>query len=160
MNRRSIERAGQAADIGRGGVVTRTSDSIHPRHERGAVAVELALVLPILLLLVMGIIEFSRAYNAKEVLQYAVREGARDLALGKTEAVAALTVSDRAGSLNDPAAIGITMTSCPSPLPSLTPGDPPPTASVTATYSLAYNVPFFSSGNWDLSATGTMRCAG
>lgn len=129
-------------------------------RETGAVAVELALVLPVLLLLVMGIIEFSRAYNAKEVLQYAVREGARDLALGKTEAVAEQTIKDRAAASLDGASIGVTMTACPSPLPASTPGDPPPTATATATYSLSYNIPFFSSGAWDLSATAAMRCAG
>ena len=133
------------------------------RHDEvGAVAVEMALVLPILLLLLMGIIDFSRAYNTKEALQYAVREGARDLALGKDEAVAAETTRARASTAStiDPALVGVTATPCPSPLPPSVPDVGPPVASVTATYSLSYNIPFFSAGAWDLSATGAMRCAG
>src|SRR5688572_29230104 len=52
------------------------------RGEQGVVAVEFALIVPVILLLVFGIIEFGRAYNAKVELTAAVREGARDLALG------------------------------------------------------------------------------
>jgi Flp pilus assembly protein TadG len=43
--------------------------------------VEFALVLPLLLVLVLGIVEFGRAYNTKISLQAASREGARELAL-------------------------------------------------------------------------------
>jgi hypothetical protein len=34
------------------------------RGERGAVAVEFAIILPVLLLILLGIMEFGRAYNA------------------------------------------------------------------------------------------------
>lgn len=47
------------------------------RQERGAVAVELAFVLPILILLLFGIVEFSIAYNRTQALHAAAREGAR-----------------------------------------------------------------------------------
>ncbi len=47
------------------------------REERGAVAVELAFVLPILILLLFGIVEFSIAYNRTQALHAAAREGAR-----------------------------------------------------------------------------------
>lgn len=48
------------------------------RHaQRGAVAVEFALILPILLLLVLGIIEFGFGYHAWDATQNAAREGAR-----------------------------------------------------------------------------------
>lgn len=43
----------------------------------GQAMVEAALVLPILLLLVIGIVEFGRAWNANQVLTDAAREGAR-----------------------------------------------------------------------------------
>src|SRR5690349_8554855 len=49
--------------------------------ERGAAAVELALVLPVLLMLVFGIIEFGRGYNTRITLTSAAREGARAMAL-------------------------------------------------------------------------------
>jgi len=44
-------------------------------------AVELALVLPLLLLLLFGIVEFSRAFYTQLRLQDAAREGARAIAL-------------------------------------------------------------------------------
>lgn len=47
------------------------------REERGAAAVELAFVLPILILLLFGIVEFSIAYNRTQALHAAAREGAR-----------------------------------------------------------------------------------
>lgn len=45
--------------------------------ERGAAAVEMALMLPILLLLIFGTIEIGRFYWVKHALVHAVNEGAR-----------------------------------------------------------------------------------
>lgn len=45
--------------------------------EKGQAMVELALVLPILLVLVMGIIDMARAYSVLQVVTNAAREGAR-----------------------------------------------------------------------------------
>jgi Flp pilus assembly protein TadG len=44
---------------------------------RGQAMVEMALILPVLLLLVVGMLEFARAWNAKQVITDAAREGAR-----------------------------------------------------------------------------------
>jgi Flp pilus assembly protein TadG len=52
------------------------------RNEDGAAAVEMALVLPILLLLVFGIIEFGFIFNRYISVTHAAREGVRLLALG------------------------------------------------------------------------------
>lgn len=46
-------------------------------NERGAAAVEMAIVLPLLLLILVGIMEFGRAYNVQVSLTQAAREGAR-----------------------------------------------------------------------------------
>src|SRR5688500_6232012 len=46
-------------------------------NRSGQAAVELALVLPVILILVVGIIEFGRAYHVKQVVTDAAREGAR-----------------------------------------------------------------------------------
>lgn len=51
------------------------------RTDRGAAAVEFALVLPLLLLLVFGIIDFGRAYASQIALTQGAREGVRLLAL-------------------------------------------------------------------------------
>jgi TadE-like protein len=56
-------------------------------RDRGAVAVEFALVLPLLLLLIFGIIDFGRALNAQITLTQAAREGARLEALGQSNVV-------------------------------------------------------------------------
>ena len=47
------------------------------RGDLGQALVEFALVVPVFLLLVLGIVEFARAWNVYEVLTDAGREGAR-----------------------------------------------------------------------------------
>ena len=46
-------------------------------HEKGQSLLEMALTLPILLLLVVAVVDFGRAFDAMIVLTNAVREGAR-----------------------------------------------------------------------------------
>jgi Flp pilus assembly protein TadG len=55
----------------------RTHRAVRWNDERGAAAVEFALVLPLLVLLLFGIIEFSRVWNLKQTLTDAAREGTR-----------------------------------------------------------------------------------
>lgn len=52
--------------------------------ERGAAAVEMAIVLPLLLLLLGGIVDFGRAYYTKNILTNAAREGARAASFATT----------------------------------------------------------------------------
>jgi hypothetical protein len=48
------------------------------RHDRsGQALVELALVLPVILLILVGMLEFARAWNLHQTMTDAVREGAR-----------------------------------------------------------------------------------
>jgi len=47
------------------------------RDERGQATVEFALILPLLLTLVLGVIEFGRAWNLAQVATDAVRESTR-----------------------------------------------------------------------------------
>lgn len=54
--------------------------------EKGAVAVEFAIILPIFLVLVLGIMEFGRAFNIQVSLSEAARESARYAAVHCTEA--------------------------------------------------------------------------
>ncbi len=53
-----------------------------PRRERAAAAVELALVLPLLLLIMGGIVDFGRFFYTQNMVVNAAREGARSRALG------------------------------------------------------------------------------
>jgi Flp pilus assembly protein TadG len=55
------------------------------RDERGASAVEFAIVLSLLLLFVFGTIQFGMAYNRDQGLKAAAREGARVASVGGTE---------------------------------------------------------------------------
>jgi Flp pilus assembly protein TadG len=65
------------------------------RAERGAAAVEFALVLPLLLLLAFGIIDFGYMVNRAAVVNNAARDGAREGSLHATspEIVAAATAT-------------------------------------------------------------------
>lgn len=56
--------------------------------QRGQSLVEFALVLPMLLLLVLGVLEFGWILKAEIAVSAAAREGARYAAVGKTEAQA------------------------------------------------------------------------
>ena len=112
--------------------------------------VEFALLLPILVLFVFGIIEFGRGYNARIQLTAAVRDGARVVALGGNGAAASTATKVSAAGLD---ASKITVTAqdtCP----------PGSNATVNATYPLRYDIPLFRSGTWTLSAKAVMRCVG
>ena len=115
--------------------------------DRGAVMVEFAIILPILLMLVMGIIEFGRAYNTQISMQAAAREGARALALGKSAAEVDTRVRDAAPSV---AIDSISQTPCPSS------GEGQ--ARVVISESFTFGIPFVPLGTKTLTATGVMRC--
>ena len=51
------------------------------REESGAELFEAALVIPLLLMLLLGIITFGRAYNVYQTITRAAREGARELVM-------------------------------------------------------------------------------
>jgi Flp pilus assembly protein TadG len=72
------------------------------RDQRGQALVEFALVLPILLILLLGIIDFARAWNVYQVLTDAGREGAREAVVANGLDVAevqtiVITAASRAG---------------------------------------------------------------
>jgi Flp pilus assembly protein TadG len=64
--------------------VTRIKDKV--KAERGAAAVEFALIAPLLFMLIFGIIQFGLAWSQKEVFIQAAREGARYAAVGCEDA--------------------------------------------------------------------------
>lgn len=65
---------------------------------RGATMVELAIVLPVLLLIILGIIEFGRGVMVQQILTNAAREGARQAVL---PGMTTLQVEDRVNSYLD-----------------------------------------------------------
>lgn len=68
--------------------------------ESGAVAVEMALLLPVLILLLLGIMEFGRAYNAQVTLTNAAREGVRVMAITNVRADAEAAARNALSTLN------------------------------------------------------------
>ncbi len=70
------------------------------RGERGASAVEFGLIVPILLILVLGIIEFGHAFQVQGTLSAAAREGARAMALQNDQGQARDAVQAAAAALN------------------------------------------------------------
>jgi Flp pilus assembly protein TadG len=68
--------------------------------ERGAAAVEFAILLPLLLMLVLGTIEFGRAYNAQITLTNAARDGVRVMAIANDPTGAKTTAKNAAASVS------------------------------------------------------------
>ncbi len=77
-------------------------------RDRGAVAVEFALLLPMLLLLLFGIIDFGRALNAQITLTQAAREGARLASLNQPN-----VVSRTQAAATGLSPVSVSVTSCP-----------------------------------------------
>jgi Flp pilus assembly protein TadG len=126
----------------------------------GVVAIEFALVAPLLLMLLFGMVQFGRAYNAKVELTAAVREGARVLALGSGDVTD--TTKDAAPGLDEASITvetstdGTTWTDPPSPATCVAGTK----AWVQATYPFDLDIPFWRDDTITISAKGAMRCGG
>jgi hypothetical protein len=120
--------------------------------EQGAAAVEMALILPLLLTLVFGIIEFGFVFNAQISLTQAVREGVRVGAIGDD-----MTEANMLGRMED-SYLGIgggTLSGSGTPCAS---GDTDGQARLTG--RLAYTTPIGRFGPFTLEAEAVMRCGG
>jgi Flp pilus assembly protein TadG len=69
--------------------------------DRGAVAVEFALILPVLLLIVVGTIEFGRVYSQVQVYNGSAREGARCAAVMAQSFATCRSLGDVQRTIND-----------------------------------------------------------
>lgn len=122
-------------------------------HERGAAAVEFALVLPVLILLVLGVIEFSRVYNVQISLSNAAREGARTMAIQNDPVGAKLAASLAAPSVSNPALAPGNVTVSPA---NCAAGS---TATVTINYDVQLLTGYFGL-TLPLTGKGAMLCGG
>lgn len=121
-----------------------------PSDDRGTSAVEFALVLPILLILVMGIIEFGRAYNMETTVSGAAREAARVMAVQNDPAAARAAAKSAAANLQlIDTQIVITPVTCTTNA----------TTTVTISYPMTFVTKFFGT-SITLKGTGVMRCNG
>jgi Flp pilus assembly protein TadG len=125
-----------------------------PGEDQGSAAVEFALVLPVLLLILFGIIDFGRMLNARIVLTQAAHEGARTAAVTGDPDAAAATIAKVMGSM----ASGMgtpTIVGCDDPL-----GD----ATVTVTYQFDFATPLSLVGGFGdedgmtLTSTAVVPC--
>ncbi len=138
----------------------RSASSARKGRDRGAAAVEFALVLPLLLLLVFGIIDFGRALDAQITLTQAAREGVRLAALGYSDADVEARTQAAAPDLSG---VDVTVAS------SCQPGaGPAADAEVNVSYSFSFVTPVGAiaglfggsglGGPITLSAQGVMPC--
>lgn len=119
------------------------------RDDTGAAAVEMALVLPFLLLLLCGIIDFGLAFNARVSLTHAAREAAREYALNQDLGDAETRANDAAPLFDG----GVTADAAP-----CTFGNEA-TVMLTAPYQFIF--PFVGALAGDtMQAKGVMRCGG
>ena len=127
--------------------------------DSGAVAVEFALVLIPLMLILLGVIDFGRAYTQQLSLSAAAREGARVMAVQNDPVIAKAKVRDAAPALSlalTDSQIVISGTGCPTGYPL---GQ---TVTVTVTYPLTSITGMFDSlfSGEHLTGKGVMRCGG
>src|SRR5688500_6039647 len=123
--------------------------------ERGASAVEFALIVPVLIVLVLGIIEFGHAFQVQGTLSAAAREGVRAMALRNDRAGAMDVVQNAAASLNpDITDAQITIDrDCP------TVGGGDVAVRLAIDSPMPFLTGFFGAGV-NLTGTGVMRCNG
>jgi Flp pilus assembly protein TadG len=130
-----------------------------PAGEGGAAAVEFALVLPLLLLVVFGIVDFGRMLNQQIMLTEAAREIARPVSLRQPPAeIAAATTAALTGFSG--AAPAVSAPACPSGAGTTV------TVTVTKAFEFATPVgaiadllgPSTLGEDFTMTGTGAMRC--
>lgn len=123
-------------------------------RERGAAAVEFALVAVLLITLMLGVLEFGRLWAIQGSLAQAARDAARTAAI--TDNASAGT--DKFNEVFSP--IGATGTAADQvPVRSGTPGEESCLWTVAPTYTTGSLTGFFGS-SWTITAKGAMRCNG
>ena len=123
------------------------------RRDRGAAAVEMALVLPLLVSMLFGVIDFGRLFNAEVQLSQAAREGARIAALGAAagDPVARAVAAAPAPGFGAAGLVTGTATIC------TTTSGPADNGTVTVTFPFTFLLPF---PDRTLTQTARMRCGG
>lgn len=123
--------------------------------ERGAVAVEFALVAPILIMLLLGIIEYSRAYNAQVSLTNAAREGVRVMAISNDQPTARTAAKNAAVSLTPGLVDTNFVFSATNGTDKCSPG-----AQMTVTINYSFNTLTGFTGPLAMKGKGVMLCGG
>jgi len=128
----------------------------HGERARGAAIVEFAVVLPLLLTILFGIIEYGWVFMVRQTLQTAAREGAR-IAVLSTSTSPYTSVLTRVADVMEPTGLtgySVNMTHA-------TVADPVETITVTVPYSqVSLMGGFFGTHAYDLGGSCSMRKEG
>jgi Flp pilus assembly protein TadG len=125
------------------------------QNESGAAAVEFAIVLVPVLLVLFGIINFGLAFHRQIQLSGAAREGARTMAI-KNDAGAVRPAVETAAPTLKPSRLGVSIEIIE---PVAADCSPDSRAKVTVTYPFQFEY-LFGSSTITLSGVGVMRCNG
>jgi Flp pilus assembly protein TadG len=138
------------------------------KDTRGAQVVEFAIVVPLLLMLVMGMIDFGRGFFSYIIITNAAREGARVAAVGGNTAAVVDRVEDAISGLSTngaptacPPSAGVNRAWCIQTTNLL--GSPGAAATVRVEYNFQFLVPGFAgltTGVFPLIAESSMRLEG
>lgn len=128
------------------------------RDDRGAQAVEFAIIAPVLVLLVCALVSLGFLYMSQITLSQAAREGARAAAICGAPTQTCIDKAKAVVMSHSPGititAGMITVTTCPSA------SDTSSSARVTIQYQWNLGIPPFDSGGVTLHGTSTTPCGG
>lgn len=132
------------------------------RFDDGATLVEFALLLPVLVMLLFGLVEFGVAYDHQQALTGGAREGARAASIGKTDTEIRDRVTAALGGSNYDGPVTVTIAATPAPgLTTLGPCDSTNTgATVNVDVSVGekVSIPFVTDRTITLKAKGSFLC--
>ncbi|MDH3294737.1 MAG: pilus assembly protein [Acidimicrobiia bacterium] len=132
----------------------------HRSSERGAAIVEFALVAPILIMIMMGVVQLGLLLHQQQGIHAAAREGARQGSFpGATETEIEAAVATALNEINLASAPVVTITPVnPSGIPcdETVPGADSVTVNVQV--AAALDIPFLAGQNVDLTGEGTFKC--
>jgi Flp pilus assembly protein TadG len=106
------------------------------RSERGQALIEFALLFPFLMMFLFVLLDFGIAIDRRVVIQHAVREGARQGAVGKSESEITTIVVNQSQDVIDPATVIICFVD--SPDANSYPGNAGDDIRVSATYIYSF----------------------
>jgi Flp pilus assembly protein TadG len=122
------------------------------RDDRGAAAVEFAIIAPVLILLLFGIVEYGLVFNAQLQVTGAAREAARTMAVGGDVPTA------QSAAIASTAALSPALTTA-----NVTFSEPTCLAGTDVKATVAYDKPFITGlfgATVHLTGVGTYRCQG
>lgn len=125
------------------------------RDERGQSLAEMALILPVLMAVVIGIFEFGRAWNVRQTVTHTAREAARIAVIrSNTESMVEAAIDDRlSAAALDPGLATVTITGIGGPPGSAT------TIEVAYPYTFEFLGPVVDLLNGEAEIGGTLTLA-